>query len=163
MHQGFEFEVLDVFEKRSIRLRLSRRHVRLLMFIGATRRYMVKHVYRRKDGEIVASASTEKLSLIAGKYVGKDDPVFVTRCQSGFPALGETLEPFTSRTSCEGWTRGSHRGPLMPVSFAQATPSRFDGPPRVIAAGFQLNSGKLVGPRDLFRIQPTILARRGGD
>ncbi len=25
----------------------------------------------------------------------------------------------------------------------------FDGPPRVIAAGFQISNGKLVGPRDL--------------
>lgn len=46
--------------------------------------------------------------------------------------------------------RGSHHGPLMPVSFADATPSRFDGPPRVVAAGFQIAQGKLIGPRDLF-------------
>lgn len=46
--------------------------------------------------------------------------------------------------------RGSHQGPLMPTSFAQATPSRFDGPPRVIAAGFQIAEGRLIGPRDMF-------------
>jgi len=46
--------------------------------------------------------------------------------------------------------RGSHNGPLMPVPFYEANPSRFDGPPRVIAAGFQLSGGKLLGPRDLF-------------
>ena len=79
------------------------------MFIGATRRYMVKHVRRRQDGEIVASASTQKLSLMAGKYVGKDDPILITRCQSGFPALGETLEPFTFPHLVEGWMRGSPR------------------------------------------------------
>ncbi len=28
--------------------------------------------------------------------------------------------------------------------------SRFDGPPRVIACGFQLANGKLIGPRDMF-------------
>jgi fructose 1,6-bisphosphate aldolase/phosphatase len=38
----------------------------------------------------------------------------------------------------------------MPVSVAEATPSRFDGPPRVIALGFQLAGGHLVGPRDMF-------------
>jgi fructose 1,6-bisphosphate aldolase/phosphatase len=150
MHEGFEFEVLDVFEKRSIRFACPEDMYELLMFIGAPRRYMIKHVYRRHDGEIAASASTQKLSLIAGKYVGKDDPVLITRCQSGFPALGETLEPFTFAHLVEGWMRGSHRGPLMPVSFTQATPSRFDGPPRVIAAGFQLHGGKFLGPRDLF-------------
>jgi len=38
----------------------------------------------------------------------------------------------------------------MPVSVADATPSRFDGPPRVIALGFQLADGKLIGPQDFF-------------
>ena len=46
--------------------------------------------------------------------------------------------------------RGSHHGPLMPVPFEQANPTRFDGPPRVIAAGFQLCNGKLISPRDMF-------------
>jgi fructose 1,6-bisphosphate aldolase/phosphatase len=46
--------------------------------------------------------------------------------------------------------RGSHNGPLMPVAQRQSNPSRFDGPPRVIAAGFQLAEGKLVGPVDMF-------------
>ena len=46
--------------------------------------------------------------------------------------------------------RGSHHGPLMPVTVNESNPSRFDGPPRVIAAGFQLANGKLIGPRDLF-------------
>jgi len=32
----------------------------------------------------------------------------------------------------------------------EANPSRFDGPSRVIAAGFHLCNGKLIGPRDLF-------------
>jgi fructose 1,6-bisphosphate aldolase/phosphatase len=38
----------------------------------------------------------------------------------------------------------------MPVSLADAHPSRFDGPPRIVALGFQVAGGKLVGPRDLF-------------
>ncbi|MEA3459221.1 MAG: fructose 1,6-bisphosphatase, partial [Chloroflexota bacterium] len=29
-------------------------------------------------------------------------------------------------------------------------PSRFDGPPRVVALGFQLANGRLIGPRDMF-------------
>ena len=46
--------------------------------------------------------------------------------------------------------RGSHHGPLMPVALCDSTPSRFDGPPRVISLGFQLAEGKLIGPRDMF-------------
>jgi DNA-binding transcriptional regulator LsrR (DeoR family) len=87
---------------------------------------------------------------MAGRYVGKDDPVLVIRCQSGFPAVGEVLEPFAFPHLVEGWMRGSHHGPLMPVSFADARPIRFDGPPRVIAAGYQLCEGKFIGPVDLF-------------
>jgi len=46
--------------------------------------------------------------------------------------------------------RGSHHGPLMPVAIEESTPTRFDGPPRAVAVGFQLCDGKLVGPRDMF-------------
>ena len=46
--------------------------------------------------------------------------------------------------------RGSHHGPLMPVAVRESNCTRFDGPPRVIAAGFQLAEGKLIGPGDLF-------------
>lgn len=150
MHEGFDFEVFDVMGDKHIRLSAPEELYDLLMFIGARGRYLVNRVYRRKDGEWAAVASTQKLALIAGKYVGKDDPVLIVRCQSGFPAVGEALEPFSFPHFVEGWMRGSHCGPLMPTSFAHATPSRFDGPPRVIAAGFQIAEGKLVGPRDLF-------------
>ncbi|MEC4686114.1 MAG: fructose-1,6-bisphosphate aldolase/phosphatase [Nitrospirota bacterium] len=149
MHEGFSFEVVDVYGHRSITLSCPEEIYDLLMFIGAMRRYLIRRVYR-KDGEVCASASTQKLSLIAGRYVGKDDPVLIVRCQSGMPAVGEALEPFSFPHLVEGWMRGSHHGPLMPVPFYEANPSRFDGPPRVIAAGFQISNGHLVGPRDLF-------------
>lgn len=149
MHEGFIFEVVDVYGHRKIKLNTPEEMYDLLMFIGSMRRYMVKNVYTKK-GDIAASASTQKLSLIAGKYVGKDDPVLIVRCQAGLPAIGEALEPFSFPHIVEGWMRGSHHGPLMPVSFNNANPTRFDGPPRVIAAGFQIADGKLIGPRDLF-------------
>jgi fructose 1,6-bisphosphate aldolase/phosphatase len=72
------------------------------------------------------------------------------RCQSGLPAVGEVLEPFAFAYSVAGCMRGSHHAPLMPVGLAQATPARFDGPPRVVALGFQIKDGKLIGPRDMF-------------
>jgi len=50
-------------------------------------------------------------------------------------------------------------GPLMPVSVVDSTPARFDGPPRVIALGFQLANGTLVGPRDMFDDKSFNLAR----
>ncbi|MEO0052307.1 MAG: fructose 1,6-bisphosphatase, partial [candidate division WOR-3 bacterium] len=127
--------------------------------IGSPENYVIKNVYK-KDGEIAATSSTQKLALIAGRYVGKDDPVMMVRCQSGFPAVGEVLEAFVFPHLVSGWMRGSHYGPLMPVAQHQATPSRFDGPPRVIALGFQLAEGKLIGPRDMFDDPGFDLARK---
>jgi len=150
MHDGFKFEVLDVLKSESVILSCPEEIYDLLAFIGASEHYIIKTVYRKKDDMICAVSSTQKLSLIAGRYVGKDDPVLIVRSQAGLPAVGEILEPFSNPYLVAGWMRGSHHGPLMPVPFHQANCTRFDGPPRVIAAGFQLADGKLIGPRDLF-------------
>ena len=150
MHGGFTFEVHDVKEHKRITFNAPEEIYDLLVFIGAPSRYMVKSVFHRETGNIAATSSTQKLALIAGRYVGKDDPVCIVRSQGEFPAVGEVVEPFSSPILVEGWMRGSHQGPLMPVSVADSTPTRFDGPPRVIALGFQLSAGRLVGPRDLF-------------
>jgi fructose 1,6-bisphosphate aldolase/phosphatase len=150
MHTGFAFEVHDVKEHKKIILNTPEEIYDLLVFIGAPSRYPLKAVYSRSAGEIAAVSSTQKLSLIAGRYVGKDDPVCIVRAQGVFPAVGEVLEPFSLPHLVEGWMRGSHHGPFMPVSIPDSTPSRFDGPPRVTAAGFQLADGKLIGPRDMF-------------
>lgn len=150
LHRGFAFEIQDVKAHKKIILNAPEEVYDMLMFMGAPSRYAVKRVYSRATGEIAAVSSTERLAEIAGRYVGKDDPVLVVRCQGNFPAVGEVLEPFAHPFIVEGWMRGSHHGPLMPTAFKDANPSRFDGPPRVIAAGFQLAEGRLVGPRDLF-------------
>ncbi len=150
MHRGFRFRVLDVMENKEWILSCPEDMYDLLVLIGASGRYVIENVFRKKDNEVAAAASSQKLGLIAGRYVGKDDPVLVIRCQSGFPAVGEVMEPFAFPHLVEGWMRGSHYGPIMPVSFADARPIRFDGPPRVIAAGYQLCEGKLIGPVDLF-------------
>ena len=150
MHSGFTFEVHDVKESKKITFNAPDEIYDMLVFLGAPTRYMVKAVYHRETNDIAAVSSTQRLSLIAGRYIGKDDPVCIVRSQGEFPAVGEVLEPFTLPLLVEGWMRGSHHGPLMPVSIKDSTPTRFDGPPRVAAAGFQLSDGKLVGPRDMF-------------
>lgn len=149
LHEGFKFEVHDVQEAKRIYLNCPEELYDLLALIGISSRYLIKRVFR-KDGEIAAVVSTEKLSQIAGRYVGKDDPVAIVRTQSGFPATGEVLEAFAMPQLVPGWMRGSHRGPLMPVAQRDARPTRFDGPPRAIALGFQVSDGKLLGPVDLF-------------
>lgn len=150
LHKGFAFEVQDVREHKQITFNCPEEIYDMLIFLGTPSRFAAKRVFSRVSNEIAAVSSTERLALIAGKYVGKDDPVCVVRCQGNFPAVGEVLEAFTLPLLVEGWMRGSHNGPLTPVPFHFASPSRFDGPPRVIAAGFQLADGKLIGPRDMF-------------
>lgn len=149
MHGGFRFEVRDLIKNKKIIFSMPEDLYDMLIFIGAPGRYAIKRIFHR-DGRIAAASSTQRLNLMAGRYVGKDDPVCIVRCQSGFPALGEALEPFAFPHLVAGWMRGSHHGPLMPVAQHASTPTRFDGPPRVCALGFQLAEGKLVGPQDLF-------------
>ncbi|HSL16052.1 MAG TPA: fructose-1,6-bisphosphate aldolase/phosphatase [Actinomycetota bacterium] len=150
MHEGFRFEVLDLKRDAVAILEAPGELYDLLLFIGAPSRFVIRRVFSKTTGEIGAVTSTQRLSLIAGRYVGKDDPVLIVRCQSGMPAVGEVVEPFAMAHTVAGCMRGSHHSPLMPVSIEQAHPTRFDGPPRVVSLGFQLKDGKLHGPRDLF-------------
>ncbi len=155
IHDGFIFEVWDILEHNNVFIKTPEEIYDLLALIGAKSRFVIKRVFPKKtsklpENEAVAVISTEKLYQIAGEYVGKDDPVAVVRGQSGLPAVGEILEPFTHPHLVSGWMRGSHNGPLMPVAQKEAKCTRFDGPPRVIALGFQVKDGKMTEPADMF-------------
>ncbi len=160
MHGGFQFEVRDLVKNRKVIFSAPEELYDMLVFIGAPGRYCIKEVHHKKSGEIAAVSSTQRLNLMAGRYVGKDDPVLIVRCQSGLPAVGEVLEPFANPHLVSGWMRGSHSGPLMPVSLKDSAPTRFDGPPRVVALGFQIADGKLHGPQDFFADRAFDLARQ---
>lgn len=149
MNRGFKIEVHDLRENRGVTLDAPSEMYDILALIGTTGRYVIKRVYT-KDDTICAVVSTVKLSKIAGKYVGKDDPVAIVRAQHGFPAVGEILEPFAFPHLVAGWMRGSHNCPIMPVGLKDAKCTRFDGPVRVVALGFQITNGSLIGPADLF-------------
>jgi fructose 1,6-bisphosphate aldolase/phosphatase len=155
IHSGFVFEIWDIMEHKSVFMNSPEEMYEILALIGAKSRYVIKRVFPKPgklpEDEPAAVVSTEKLYQTAGKYVGKDDPAGLVRSQSGLPALGEVLEPFSLGHLVSGWMRGSHNGPLMPVAFEEAHCTRFDGPPRVIAAGFQIANGHLIGPVDLFK------------
>ncbi len=160
MHAGFRFEVMDLIEHKLVTFSLPEEMYDLLVFIGAPGRFCVRNIYSKTLDDIAATSSTQRLNLMAGRYIGKDDPVCIVRCQSGMPAVGEVLEPFANPHLVAGWMRGSHCGPLMPVGRNNAAPTRFDGPPRVMALGFQLAEGKLVGPQDFFADAAFDEARR---
>ena len=140
---GFKFEVIDTLENKSIILKCPEEIYDLLALIGTVGRYVISRVWRASDNLICAASSVSKLSLIAGKYVGKDDPVMITRAQHGLPAVGEILAPFMHSYFVQGWMRGSHWGPIMPVGLKSSKCTAFDGPPRIVALGFQVANGRI--------------------
>ena len=155
MHEGFKFEIWDIIEGRNVYLNAPEEMYDIISLIGSKSRYVIKRVLTREThqklpDENVAVVTTDKLSFIAGEYVGKDDPAAIVRIQSGLPASGEAMEAFSHPYLVSGWMRGSFNGPLMPVGLKYSKMSRFDGPPKVGALGFVYKDGKLSGPVDMF-------------
>ena len=164
---GFKFEVIDTKENKAIVLKCPEEMYELLSLIGTVGRYVISRIWRASDDLICASSSVSKLSLIAGKYVGKDDPVMIARAQHGLPAVGEILAPFMHSYFVQGWMRGSHWGPIMPVGLNASKCTVFDGPPRIVAVGFQVADGKISSDdegnpiiADMFNDPAFALARR---
>ena len=145
---GFKFEIIDTLEDKAIVLRCPLEMYEMLALIGTVGRYAISRIWRASDNLPCAASSVSKLSLIAGKYVGKDDPVMIARAQHGLPAVGEILAPFMHSYFVQGWMRGSHWGPLMPVGLKWSKCTAFDGPPRIVAIGFQVANGKISSDDD---------------
>ncbi len=150
MLDGFTFTVLDTRENKEISLRAPEETYLLLALAGSTGRYVITSVARNNGKEEAAQVSSQKYDIIGGQVGARNEPSLLVRCQSGFPAVGEVMEAFAFPHLVSGWMRSSHAGPLMPVPFYEANSTRFDGPPRVISAGFQLADGRLIGPHDMF-------------
>jgi fructose 1,6-bisphosphate aldolase/phosphatase len=164
---GFKFEIIDTLKNNSIILKCPEEMYELLALVGTVGRYAISRIWRSSDDLICAASSVSKLSLIAGKYVGKDDPVMIARAQHGLPAVGEVLAPFMHSYFVQGWMRGSHWGPLMPVGLKESKCTAFDGPPRIVALGFQVANGGIACDgdgkpmiADLFNDPAFSLARR---
>jgi len=146
---GFKFQVKHLKSGADGFFTSPEERTAIEAFLGSEE-YAVAHVYsRRIENEPVAACSTTRLSFIAGKYVGKDDPVCIVRSQSGLPAIGEVVNAFHFPGLVPGGMRGSSLRPLMPCSIFNCDPTYNDGPPRVIGLGFQINRGSFIGPTDL--------------
>lgn len=155
MHGGFTFRVMDVMQSKVVDISCPSEMYDLIALIGTTGRYIVERIFRTSDRLLGAVSSTTRLNLIAGRYVGKDDPVMIVRTQHGLPATGEVLVPFGFPHLVAGFMRGSHYGPLMPVGLKDAKCTLFDGPPRIVALGYNICDGHLIGihesePADMF-------------
>jgi len=150
--KGFKFVIMDVsYTKadRFIELNTPEETYDIAALLRDSERFVVESIWSRATGEQAVSACTCRLHNIAGKYVGKDDPVMLVRSQHDFPATGEILSPFTIGHYVAGFMRGSHTGPLMPVK-KNSLISYFDGPPIISCLGFSVKNGKLTEPADCF-------------
>jgi fructose 1,6-bisphosphate aldolase/phosphatase len=155
MKEGFNVEIIDVEETDSdsiISLNFPEDSYDIAALIRNNHQFIIEKVFSRTTGEIAAVNCTTRLNLIAGKYVGKDDPIMMVRAQSQFPATGEILSPFTIAHYVAGFMRGSHHGPLTPVKVNSGI-SFFDGPPVVSAVAFNVRNGKLSKMIDCFEDQ----------
>jgi len=153
LHDGFRFRIMDVEYTegdRLIELDAPERLYDIAALLRDTHRYVIESIWSRKyPTEQAAVVSTTRLRNIAGRYVGKDDPVAIVRVQKIFPATEEFGPPFALGAFVAGDTRGSHNLPLLPVPV-NTPASTFFCIPMVCALGFALHEGKLTGPVDLF-------------
>ena len=150
--KGFKFIIMDVNyteADRVIELNTPEETYDIAALLRDPERFVVESVWSRATGDQAAVVSTTRLHNIAGKYVGKDDPVMLVRSQKDFPATGEILSPYAIAPYVAGFMRGSHAGPLMPVK-KNSTISFFDGPPVVSCLAFCVQGGKLTEPADAF-------------
>lgn len=150
--KGFKFTIMDVAytkEDRIIELVSPEEAYDIAALLRDSGRFVVESIRSRHSQEKIVAVSTTRLHNIAGKYVGKDDPVMLVRTQKDFPATGEILSPYSIGPYVAGFMRGSHTGPLMPVK-KNSPVSFFDGPPVVSCLGFSAKNGKLTEPADCF-------------
>lgn len=152
MASGFKFTIMDVAytdADRVIELNAPEDLYDIAALLRDPERFVVESIHSRQDGQIAAAVSTTRLHNIAGKYVGKDDPIMLLRTQGNFPATGEALAPYSIAPLVAGFMRGSHNGPLMPVK-RNSSISYFDGPPVVSCSAYCVHDGKLTEPADAF-------------
>lgn len=152
MKKGFKFIIMDVNyteADRIIELNAPEEIYDIAALLRDPERFVVESIWSRETREQAAAVSTTRLHNIAGKYVGKDDPVMLVRTQKDFPATGEILSPYAISPYVAGFMRGSHAGPLMPVK-KNSPISFFDGPPVVSCSAFCVQNGKLTEPADAF-------------
>jgi len=152
MQAGFTFRIMDVnhtAHDKVISLKVPDDYYDIACLLRDPNRYIIESITENATRLTAAVASTSRLHNIAGKYVGKDDPVAIVRSQKQFPSTGEILSPWALAQYTLGDNRGSHHVSVMPVK-QNSIISFFDGPTIMSAAGFCVRNGKLTEPVDLF-------------
>ena len=120
MRAGFSFNIIDMENTKgrsTLMLHAPEDYYKATVLLRDNERFGISEIYSRAYDCQVASVSAQRLHAIAGKYVGKDDPVALVRTQSTFPAPEELLSPYMIAHYVGGDARGSHVMPVMPVAI----------------------------------------------
>lgn len=141
MHKGFAFRITDMDESAQdsvITLQAPDDLYDIATLLRDNDKYGIESIWSRQfPDQQAAAVSTERLHTIAGKYVGKDDPIAIVRNQGIMPAPEEIVSPWMIAHYVGGGARGGHNMPLMPVAVNTAV----TGPyclPLVAALGFSM-------------------------
>ncbi|MFC2143314.1 fructose-1,6-bisphosphatase [Candidatus Aenigmatarchaeota archaeon] len=151
MRKGVTFTIMDAqyTEKdKIIKLKTPENYIDIASLLFNPHRFMIESIFSINNEPIV-SVSTTRLHNIAGKYVGKDDPIMIVRVQRPFLATEEVGAQFKYAHFVAGDTRGSHNMSMMPVKINSHASVYFCNP-LVSGLVFSCHEGKLVGPVDAF-------------
>ncbi len=151
--KGFTFEIIDteyLKAEKTVKLNAPEDLYDIAALLRETRRYVIKSIWSREyPKEQAAAVSITRLKHIAGRYVGKDDPVAIVRAQKIFPATEEIGGSFRIAHYVGGDTRGSHNQPLMPVKFNSPASVHYCIP-IVQGVAFSIKNGVMTEFVDMF-------------
>ena len=151
--KGFTFEIIDteyLKAEKIVRLNAPEDLYDIAALLRETRRYVIKSIWSREyPKEQAVAVSITRLKHIAGRYVGKDDPVAIVRAQKIFPATEEIGGVFRVAHYVGGDTRGSHNQPLMPVKLNSPASVHYCIP-IVQGAAFSIKNGVMTEFVDMF-------------
>ncbi|MDG6907868.1 MAG: fructose 1,6-bisphosphatase [Nitrososphaerota archaeon] len=152
MRGGVTFSIMDTKHTEAdkvIQLKTPEDYIDIASLLVDPHRYVIESINLRQGNEPILAVSTTRLHNIAGKYVGKDDPISLVRVQKPFLATEEIGVVFRHAHYVGGDSRGSHYMALMPVKI-KSPASIFQCNPIVSALYFSMHEGRFVGPGDGF-------------
>lgn len=152
MRKGVMFTIMDAQHTEAdkvISLKTPEEFIEIATLLFNPHRFVIESVHARSNNEPIVAVSTTRLHNIAGKYVGKDDPIMIVRVQRPFLATEEIGAMFRYAHYVAGDTRGSHNLSLMPVKINSPSSVYYCNP---IVSGLylSLHNGKFTGPGDAF-------------
>lgn len=153
LQQGFVVRVVDMAPgaNRVAVLNLPEHYHHLVALLRHPDRFAIRSVFSRAHaGEKMIDLTTDRLHNVAGKYIGKDDPLAICRNQGIFLAPEEYVRAWQNPRRTTGGARGSSEQYPLPVPINTAVTGAYCQT-LITCVGFSLNkNGKLSEHVDFF-------------